>query len=527
MQIVPWMFALDHTHYSRWLPIHIRDMSLLPKTHPAVFAEFCNGKFVVQKTQNSFSCMAIDQCHEQNNADVKGSTGGAIGLMTNPVALEHWMVTGPEVARMVTEFESLLAGIKSSDHRHHEQHSAVQATFLKEVKSLVSVFEEMGNPFLEQSNDLLVLDTKDILDASVAEAVRKVEALGVEQYQKFVEERLVKCDKPVTDVISKNNLPLLKYTPSKGSSKQKMQIEALKSNCNLFSRLYVSCQARSGNLDMFFSHENQAAPPSLSLGGKLRHGTKADLLDCLSLDEKRSTNMPAVDATFIDGAAAVQMMHPGTAKTFQDYADAIFLPYISKYLETAERVDVVWDTYIRNSLKASTRERRGKGIRRRVSATTLLPQKWDDFLRVAENKTELFKFLSGQVKNYPVHDGKVLFATNEEDAVSTMVNADMSNLAPCSQEEADTRLLLHVLDAVQKGSRKLMVRTVDTDVVVLGISKFHQISPDELWMAFGTKSNYCYLPIHEIVGSMDPKICTTLPVFHAFTGCDTVSAFGG
>ncbi len=172
-------------------------------------------------------------------------------------------------------------------------------------------------------------------------------------------------------------------------------------------------------------------------------------------------------------------------------------------------------------------ERRGKGIRRRVSATTLLPQKWDDFLRVAENKTELFKFLSGQVKNYPVHDGKVLFATNEEDAVSTMVNADMSNLAPCSQEEADTRLLLHVLDAVQKGSRKLMVRTVDTDVVVLGISKFHQISPDELWMAFGTKSNYCYLPIHEIVGSMDPKICTTLPVFHAFTGCDTVSAFGG
>ncbi len=24
--IVPWMFALDHTHYSRWLSVHIRDM---------------------------------------------------------------------------------------------------------------------------------------------------------------------------------------------------------------------------------------------------------------------------------------------------------------------------------------------------------------------------------------------------------------------------------------------------------------------------------------------------------------------
>ncbi len=129
----------------------------------------------------------------------------------------------------------------------------------------------MGNPFLEQSEDLLVLDTKDILDPSVAEAVKKVETLGVEQYQKFVEERLVKCKKPVTDVISKNKLPLLKHTLNHSSSKQKMQIDALKSNCNIFSRLYVSYQTWSGNLDLFFSHENQAAPPSLSLGGKLQH----------------------------------------------------------------------------------------------------------------------------------------------------------------------------------------------------------------------------------------------------------------
>ena len=52
-------------------------------------------------------------------------------------------------------------------------------------------FEEIGNPFLEQSEDILVLDTKDILDASVAEAVRKAETLGVDQHQQFVEESLV------------------------------------------------------------------------------------------------------------------------------------------------------------------------------------------------------------------------------------------------------------------------------------------------------------------------------------------------
>ena len=67
-----------------------------------------------------------------------------------------------------------------------------------------------------------------------------------------------------------------------------------------------------------------------------------------------------MDAKCIDGTVAVQMLHPGPAKTFQDYADAVFLPYVSRHLETAERVDVIWDIYIRNSLKAITREKRGK-----------------------------------------------------------------------------------------------------------------------------------------------------------------------
>ena len=63
-------------------------------------------------------------------------------------------------------------------------------------------------------------------------------------------------------------------------------------------------------------------------------------------------------------------------------------------------------------------------------------------------------------------------------------------------------------------------------VVVLAISMFSETKPDELWLAFGT-GYFRYIPIHEVVASMDPRICATLPMFHAFTGCDTVSAFCG
>ena len=72
-----------------------------------------------------------------------------------------------------------------------------------------------------------------------------------------------------------------------------------------------------------------------------------------------------------------------------------------------------------------------------------------------------------------------------------------------------------------------MVRTVDTDVVVLAIAMFNQIGADELRLAFETRSNFRYIPVHVVVAGMDPRICATLPVFHALTGCDTVSAFSG
>ena len=84
--IVPWMFALDQTNYARWLSVLIRDMCELPVQHPDVFQRFCNGSFVVHKTERVFSSIALDQAHEQVNSEVKGE-GGAVGLTENPAAL--------------------------------------------------------------------------------------------------------------------------------------------------------------------------------------------------------------------------------------------------------------------------------------------------------------------------------------------------------------------------------------------------------------------------------------------------------
>ena len=81
----------------------------------------------------------------------------------------------------------------------------------------------MGNPFLEESNDLLVIDTKYIME-SVAGTVRKVETIGQEQYSKFVDERLSKWVTPVSDPLPKNKLPLFSRPAVKAHSKGKCHV---------------------------------------------------------------------------------------------------------------------------------------------------------------------------------------------------------------------------------------------------------------------------------------------------------------
>ncbi|CAC5369406.1 unnamed protein product [Mytilus coruscus] len=177
----------------------------------------------------------------------------------------------------------------------------------------------------------------------------------------------------------------------------------------------------------------------------MRLGTKSDLLSkCLEPLTTTTGDVPEVDVLVIDGAAIVNMLKPSTSRTFDDYADLIFCPYIRKHLETVARVDVVWDAYIENSLKAATRSKRGKRIRRRVKSKNKIPQNWQSFLRDDDNKKELLSFLSQQLAQQNFAE-KVVVATNALDALCYPPHDDVSSLAPCSHEEADTRIMVHGL----------------------------------------------------------------------------------
>ena len=167
------------------------------------------------------------------------------------------------------------------------------------------------------------------------------------------------------------------------------------------------------------------------------------------------------------------------------------------------------------------------GQRRQVTMSTRIPTDWKCFLRNDENKNELFLLLASYVVSMVIPDDKEPYTTSGESVLSSTNRMNLTNLAPCTHEEADTRLMVHVLDASCCGHRRLMIRTSDTDVVVLAVSIVSKIPAEDLWVAHGTGKHLQNIAVHTIAAALGRERAFVLPMFHALTSCDTVSFFAG
>ena len=103
---------------------------------------------------------------------------------------------------------------------------------------------------------------------------------------------------------------------------------------------------------------------------------------------------------------------------------------------------------------------------------------------------------------------------------------DTSGLESCNHEEADIRIFLHMQDGMERqGLNRVVNHTVDTDVAVLGISAVSQRDALKLFITFGTQKNLRYINVNDLAIFLGNEKSKVLPIFHAFTGCDTVSFF--
>ena len=118
-------------------------------------------------------------------------------------------------------------------------------------------------------------------------------------------------------------------------------------------------------------------------------------------------------------------------------------------------------------------------------------------------------------------------ATHSEEVLTSNPNANLSAIQPCSHEEADTRLLLHALHASRNGFKRLLIVTVNTDVVVLVLHHFFSLDLQELWIEIGVGKNRRWLPIHLYAEALKQDTCQALSFWFALTGYNSVSMFSG
>ena len=64
---------------------------------------------------------------------------------------------------------------------------------------------------------------------------------------------------------------------------------------------------------------------------------------------------PYVDMSLLDGAVIVNMLRPRAVKTFHEYSQLVFIPFLKSQLDIVRRVDIVRYVYNTDSLKFTCR----------------------------------------------------------------------------------------------------------------------------------------------------------------------------
>ena len=544
--MLPWIAIYDHFNYMRWGSVYLADMKQLETSHIDVYREFSKGGFVVKKTQQAFNQLSTDHALEQINRKCKVA-GGLIGITRTDSARDRWCLTSNQRSKLADQTFAMF-GLDDEGDLSVSHNESSPSRIKRDEQDVIKIQQQFirFKVFDGQQEELVSLATKDVASEDVRLALFTAEDRGKELVDAFITERLASESQSFYDTIKQNKSKTfhsLYLTPGSSSTKEKSDKKMIKADRKLFQRILVARDAgRDVNLENIMSHEISPVPLSLAHpGGKLRTPINKSQLATIGgfIDQERTqSSLPSADLStcvIIDGQALVQALgKPKKASTFGDLADSFTSTAFGnlRKIPHCTRVDVPFDRYVKGSIKSGTRAKRAgaksKLIRRIIDDPSVpLPANWKSFIDMPENKANLTDFLSSSLieKGKRLEHGEVITAggfSDELKAESTK-GRDVHKLQS-NHEEADTRIILHALEAKECGYQRTIVICKDTDVIVL-LAHFKHLLSQELWMQTGKSKEKKYIPIHDI--QLPQSVSHNLPAFHALTGCDTVSQFHG
>ena len=415
------------------------------------------------------------------------------------------------------------------------QHKDIKSSYVdkseKAVTRVVTAFQNFINPFtVSDKQSLYCISSGKPVPDNAAIDLLSIDDHGSKAYDAFVNDRLVEKSTSFHAPIKKMNLKTFASIATKktvtGANKKSKELAAER---NLFGQLILLAVAHSISLEKVLMYPLGPVPWSLATAdGSPTRTDKSKLLHKLEEGHVLSEN-PGKALHIIDGNALFYEINQ-LPDSFGELATRIF-----NHLPNAARVDFVTDTYVTNSIKSAERERRGSSKSLLVQGPlTKVPRDFKDFLANEHNKTQLIQLLTNEWKSdkfAPKLHGRQIFVVHGErcwlltsDDGITTISHEVQELRS-SHEEADTRIILHMLHADHnEGSETIVVRSPDTDVFMLLI-KYASRMKKNLIMDTGHSNKRRLIDVKSIAQELGQDLSSALLSLHAFTGCDTTSAF--
>ena len=510
-------------------------------------------------TKNSCGKILEDQAIEETINKQSKIPGGIVGKSRFKDAVNQWVETTADRAQ-ITENIRYIAGTKADDDifKHSEAMPARMRRDESDIQKVVNAVSSMIDPF-EYSEDLMSISNGVTASPSSVDDLFGANSYCEREMSNFIRQRIVGQQVDFFKPITKSKLKTFSSDVKQKTVKVGDKELQVKADRNFFRKLVVIAKMPDLDLSEVYSHELGPVPWSIATAhGTLYKATKALLLEDLENDIPPTRSAPPQAVWIMDGFSNIQVLkepkpldHEGMfvsqkgwkPTTFRDVAESI-LSHI--YLVTKPlplRIDFVIDTYPDVSIKESEHQRRAGSSGRRVkitSAAQRAPTSWDDYLKCKENKRDLPGFLvkewsSVSDKQYVKRMGNVpLFACHGAECTRLKVveggNGIQSTHVPAlsnKADEADARLIFHAKQADDSGARTVVIRSSDTDVMVLAIHFQNEIAASILIQRQSGRKKWKLVNVRSIQQNLGPDICEALPGFHSFSGCDTTSGFYG
>jgi hypothetical protein len=243
-------------------------------------------------------------------------------------------------------------------------------------------------------------------------------------------------------------------------------------------------------------------------------------------------NLTNVQVTIVDALFYLHLQS-NLPQTFGQLSQYLFRGLCA--LE-GDEIHMVFDKTISPSIKDSERDARAGCRSREFEITGKSQKRPDEWLKSLRNdsfKNSLVEFLVQSWNDdslVEILGNKIIFANHGDKVYSykalnnqMIVREEVDYYS--RHEEADTRMIFHLTKL--QPALNVVIRTADTDVLLIALGCFEHINYINLWLEVGlyTRNTLRFINVNQLHNKLGNKLAKALPAYHAFTGCDYTAAF--